>query len=62
MNTRQKWGLGLAISGIGSLVVGIFGITTEVTPGWIDLVLRGLATTLPLLGIVVNFPANTNPK
>lgn len=62
MNNRQKWGLGLAISGLGTLVVGIFGITSAITPSWVDLALRGLSTVLPLLGIVVNFPANTNPK
>jgi len=62
MNQRQKAGIGMAIGGIVSLGVGIVIGTTVSTPVWVDLVVKVLSTVLPLLGLVVNLPTNTNPK
>lgn len=62
MNARQKAGIGMAISGVVSLGVGIVVGSTSDTPAWIDLCIKVLSTVLPLLGLAVNFPSNTNPK
>lgn len=62
MNARQKAGLGMAITGIVSLGVGIVVGTTTDTPAVVEIILKVLATVLPLLGFTINFPSNTNPK
>jgi hypothetical protein len=62
MNSRQKAGLSMGISGVVALGVGIVVGSTTATPTIVDIVLKILATVLPLLGLVVNFPSDTNPK
>lgn len=62
MNSRQRAGVTLAISGVVSLGVGIVIGTTVTTPAVVDLVLKVLGTLLPLIGFAVNFPSDTNPK
>lgn len=62
MNSRQKAGVSLGITGIVSLGVGILIGTTAETPVWVDLVLKVLGTLFPLIGLTVNLPSNTNPK
>jgi hypothetical protein len=62
MNTRQRAGVGLGVSGIIALALGIIVGTTGVTPAWVDPVLRVLGVAFPLVGIAVNFPSDTNPK
>jgi len=62
MNSRQKAGIGMAVSGIVSLGIGIVIGSTTSTPVWVDLVVKVLSTVLPLIGLAVNFPSNTNPQ
>ena len=62
MNSRQKAGVGMAISGVVALGVGIVIGSTTTTPAWVDLVIRGLSVLLPLIGLTVNMPSDTNPK
>lgn len=62
MNTRQKAGVTLGISGFITLVVGIFALSTPDTPAWIQTLVNILSTTLPLVGLMVNLPSNTNPR
>lgn len=62
LNSRQRAGVSLAVSGIISLVVGVvIGFTVE-TPRIVNIALDILASLFPLLGLVVNFPSDTNPK
>lgn len=62
MNSRQKAGIGMAISGVVALGLGIVIGSTTATPAWVDIVIRGLSVILPLIGFTVNFPSETNPK
>ncbi len=62
MNSRQKAGVSLGITGVVSLALGILIGSTVDTPAWVDLVLKVLGTLFPLIGLTVNLPSNTNPK
>ena len=62
MNNRQKAGIGMGISGAIGLAVGIVIATTTNTPQWVDIVVRGISVLLPLIGLTVNLPSDTNPK
>ena len=62
MNSRQKAGVGMGISGVVGLALGIVIASTTTTPGWVDIVIRGLSVILPLIGLTVNLPSDTNPK
>lgn len=61
MNARQKSGIGLGITGLISLVVGIL-ITFTPNTEWIKNVLDIASYLAPLTGLIINFPSNTNPQ
>lgn len=61
LNSRQKYGIGLGISGAISLAVGIL-ITFTPNTAWIKGVLDVMAYLAPLTGLVINFPKNTDPQ
>lgn len=62
MNARQRAGVSLGVSGLVALAVGIVIGLTHDTPMVVDVILKVLGTVLPLLGLTVNLPSNTNPK
>lgn len=62
LNARQKWGIGLILGGVGSILTGVFGVSGAEVPSWLPTVFQILGTILPSIGVVVNFPSSTGPK
>lgn len=62
LTDRQKQGVGLGISGVITLALGIVTAATKVDPPWVQLVLNVLSFAFPALGLVINFPSNTGAQ
>lgn len=62
MNNRQKVGVGSLVSGLVTLAVSLFILTSPETPLWVTDGVKVLSVMLEAFGLVVNLPSNTNPK
>ena len=56
MTDKQKKGLGMAISGAASMVVGVLSYFLTDIPVWVSLALNTLGFILPALGIKMVMP------
>ncbi len=56
---RKKWGLGMVVSGLLFLLVGIFAFAGIDAPDWITTVTAVAGSVLNVIGVALVLPGNT---